>query len=151
MTISEYQRRKAQLTQYRRILMLASLGTLGSAIAPAPANAVDFFDSPGARACMAVVASQDPAAIEDFLKSNPDDPMVPAMLSAIRPSVLAGVSRSAVADLPQTQIERLTKQILLMFGLIEEEPEPVVAAPAPTPPKATPKPRQTPPKTSSQY
>ena len=133
-TISEYERRRKASVKYREILVLASLGLLGTV---GPATSVDFFDSPDAKACMAAVADQDLVAIESFLIDSPQSPLIPAMLMALRPEVLSEIRPGLVAALPQEQKDRLSLPVLLQFGLVAPE---TLAPPAPpVPPVSAPK------------
>lgn len=72
--------------------------------------------------CSAAVASNSPAAVNSVLRHAPDDPCIPAMLSALPPNVLARVNRHLVMRLPPAQLNAIPRSILAQIGQAESAP-----------------------------
>jgi len=72
--------------------------------------------------CSAAVASNSAAAVNSVLRHAPDDPCIPAMLSALPPNVLARVNRHLVERLPPAQLDAIPQSILAQIGQAESAP-----------------------------
>jgi hypothetical protein len=69
--------------------------------------------------CSAAVASNSAAAVNSVLRHAPDDPCIPAMLSALPPRVLARVNRNLVNRLPPEQLSAIPRSVLAQIGQAE--------------------------------